>query len=299
MKYVGKAFTPSFIPLLFSFKRSSRIEECGFVGAGLCLLRGVSCLARVQPSNCVKLNMVYGKRQLNLPWIEEAVKRMAEASELDGVRGVLDFNFEVPLNLGLSVATASVISALAAVHKALNLNLSPEIVGDIAHSVEIEYEIGCGSSLPQLVGGVTLLVNAAPPSRARYVKLAGPEDLKIVIGGPATAQVVFRKFSWDAMTMECEDLESKLPKLSFEEILELAKTFTVKMMCNFKGSSEVLIELGKLSPLAYGFSFDGKTVYAIVRSDDVVRFVDLLLDFFPCEGILVSEVDPIGTRVYM
>jgi len=298
LKYTGKAFAPSFIPLFFSFERSKLIEDCGFTGAGISLIRGVSCIARVEPSNCVKLNMVYGKRQLNLPWIEEAVRRMLENSEIKGVRGLLDFNFEVPVSLDLSIATASIVSALAAIHSALKLDLNPLGVGDIAHRIEIEYEIGCGTTLPQLIGGVTLLEKAGSPSRAKYVKLTSPEELKVVVGGPASAQVVFKKYNWEALSLKWSDVSRLTSMCDFDEIVSLARNFTAEMMGVFRGSSEVLSELGKLRPVAYGFSFDGKTVYVLVHKEDVVKFVDLLLDFFPCEGIVVTEVDHLGTRVY-
>jgi len=298
---VGKAFAPSLVPLILSIKLSSSHHTSGFNGIGACLLRGVSCIAEVGESNCFKLNMIHGEKQLNIPWIERAAKLMLRKAGLDGLKGDLIFNFEIPLYSSLSLPVATLISALASIYSALKLSMSPAVLGDIAHEIELKYKIGLGVSGIIMNGGITVVTEPGAPSMAKYLNIRYPEDLRIVVGGSPGKEIDISNPPLIPLPIYADSIPANITcRLNeFNFIAGIARRLLHTRLCSLSlKSRSVLKRIMKMNPLMCGFDYDGKTVFAVVERERIRDVIEVFLDFFPCEGIIVSEIDPIGARVY-
>ncbi|MCS7364919.1 MAG: hypothetical protein NDF54_05720 [archaeon GB-1867-035] len=296
MSFVGRAFTPAFLPLFFDVKSIS--NRFYYIGAGLNLYRGVSCTAKVKPFSCVKLNFLFGGKELNLPWIEEAVKRMLSIAGFNGVQGTLDFNFEVPLNFDLSLPTAALVSALAALHSALKLNIPAKAVIDVAQEIEFNFKIGFGTAFLQSIGGLVVAKGSGGNLPQDFLKVNYPKDIRIVVGSVSSIEMLFYPHVWDNFHLS-EVLDDISSVNSFDSIVLKTKLFVEKFATDFKSINSIVEGLRRLNPIVCGLSLNGKLVYAICMKDEIIKFADFLLDFFPCEGIMAFEVDPVGTRVYL
>lgn len=269
-----------------------------YIGAGLNLFRGVSCTANVKPSSCVKLNFLSGGRELNLPWIEEAARRMLSIAGLKGVRGSLDFNFEVPLNFDLSLPTASLVSSLASLHSALKLSIPTTVVLDVAQRIEFEFKIGFGTSFLQSMGGLVVTRGINDDLFKNLLKIDCPKDIRIVVGSASSIEMLFYPHVWDDFHLE-EVVDNISSVDGFDLVIEKTRLFVEKFSTNFRSINSIVDGLRKLDPIVCGLSLNGKLVYALCVKEQIIRFADFLLDFFPCEGIMVFEVDPVGTRIYL
>ncbi len=302
MRNIGKAFAPSFIPFIPSFKCSSSLRSSGFNGVGACLIRGVSCIAEIEVSRCTKLDFIYGDKQLNLPWIENAVKAILNQTDISGVRGELLFNFELPLCASLSIPTSALVSSLVSIYSALNLEIPPLTIGDIAHEMELKHKIGVGVSGLLLNGGLIIVKRTGIPSNAEYFKINYPNDLRIIVAGRPLEIIDLPKY--DFKEIMSSHLMSRVQYsldgvISFNDLINKIKQFNFSHERIYSiGIRRILNELRKYSPLLCGVDFDGKTLFAVTYRDKIDIITNILLDFFPCEGIFISEIDPIGVRVY-
>jgi len=291
---IGKAFSPFFLPLFYKYSSIGSSATLRFYGAGINILRGVSCIADVKPSNEVKLDFVFGMRQLNLPWLEEAISNILSISNCRGVNGVLDFSVESYLGFDISVGSAILLSSLVAVNSALKLNVAPSIIADLSQRFELEWNVGSGTSLCQLLGGVVLLSESGESNTILHKVFDFPSDLRIVVGGPKLNLLpIYTSRLIGNFTFNFDDLNS------FDDLIEFSRIFNLHVAEKSKGAFKFIKALLNLNPLVAGLGFLGKSFYAITFRDDVKRIVDHFLDYFPCEGIFVSEVDPIGVRLYI
>lgn len=295
MSFIGKAFAPAFLPLFFDIQHMSNGSR--YIGAGLNLFRGVSCRVDVKPSPCIKFNFLYGRRELNLPWIEDAVEKLLSMADIKGVKGVFNFNFEVPLNFDLSLPSAALISSLAALHSALKLNIPIKAVIDIAQEIEFKYKIGFGTSPLQSLGGLVLVKDFNAVFPRGFLKIDYPKNIRVVVGSASSIEMLFYPHLWNDFHLK--EILTDFPLIcDFNLVVEKTGLFVEQFVSRFKGVKPIIDGLKKLDPIVCGLSLNGKLVYAICWRDQIMKFADFLLDFFPCEGIMVFEVDPIGARVY-
>jgi hypothetical protein len=292
---IGKSFSPFTIPLFFRFSYSNDPLESGIVGALANILKGVSCRVEVDYDKRLNLDFVAGREQLHLPWVEEAIEMAIKREGIEGLRGVVDYHFEVNYGLDISSASATIISTLAALKKALSLKLSPLNLASISHIIELKYNVGFGCTFSQLIGGVDLFTTPSVPGKAKYLRIGVPDDLRIVVAGrPAhefpiyTHRAFPQSFSIDLGSVK-----------SFDDIIPLCRRFSEEFMSASVRLKWIASEISKANILSYGFGFSGKVVYALVYRDYMIDVASILLNIFPTEYIFISEIDPIGVRVYL
>lgn len=291
---IGKSFSPFTIPLFFRFSYSNDPLESGIVGALANILKGVSCRVEVDYSNKLNLDFIAGREQLHLPWVEEAIEMAIKREGIDGLRGVVNYHFEVNYGLDISSASATLISTLAALKKALSLKLSPLDLASISHIIELKYNVGFGCTFSQLIGGVDLFTSPSVPGKARYVRVSVPDDLRIIIAGkPIHGFPVYNYHN--AFQNFPSDLSSVK---SFDDIVSLCRSFNESFTVKSTKLKWIASELSKTNILSYGFGFSGNIVYALVYRDHMMDVASTLLNIFPTEYIFICEVDPIGVRVY-
>jgi len=291
---IGKSFSPFTIPLFFRFSYSNDPLESGIIGALANILKGVSCRVEVDYSNELNLDFIAGREQLHLPWVEEAIEMAIKREGIDGLRGVVNYHFEVSYGLDISSASATLISTLAALKKALSLKLSPLDLASISHIIELKYNVGFGCTFSQLIGGVDLFTSPSVPGKAKYVRVSVPDDLRIIVAGKPIHGFpvynyyhVFQNFPSDLSSVK-----------SFGDIVSLCRRFNESFTVTSTKLKWIASELSKTNILSYGFGFSGNIVYALVYRDHMMDVASTLLNIFPTEYIFVCEVDPIGVRVY-
>ena len=284
----GIGFSPFFLPLFYELKSS------GFRGCGFNILRGVSCLADVDVSNVFRLDFVSGDKQLNLPWMESAVKFLLSRVGLSGVEGILDYNFEANFSLDIGTGSATLLSSLVALCSALDLSISPLEVGDISHMVELDFDVGFGISLAQLVGGVVLVKEADAPSLVVYSSFDFKRDLRVMVGGSKS----FSFPKYESTDLRGFDLGDLGHFRSFDDLVEEAKRFSVFFASRSRTLYKILSGISRFNPVSVGFGFLGTSFYALVFKEDLIDLAEYLTDFFPFDYIFVSEIDPVGVRKY-
>lgn len=294
--FIGRAFSPFTLPLFFNYIHSGNPLESGVIGALANTLIGVSCRVEVDYGEGLDLDFVYGDMHLQIPWLEEAIKSVLKLEGIKGLRGFFDYNFEANFGLDISSTSAILIASLAALKKALKLRLNPINIGLLSHETELNFKVGFGCTYSQLLGGITLFLTPSVPGKARYVKFSFPSDLRIILAG--TPMNTFPTYD---LTVDLPSISSELNSIkSFDDLISTSIKFQNFFPSLSPRLGEIINRLKNLDNiLSYGFGFLGKTIYVLAYRDYLVDVISILIDFFPTEYIIVSELDPVGVRAYL
>lgn len=291
---LGKAFAPFTIPLFYRFIEFEDPLNSGLIGCLANIVFGVSCKVDVDYNRTFNLNFTFGRMQLNVPWIEEAIKFISMKEGIEGLSGILDYHFEIHFGLDIASASAMMIATLAALRKALNFNLKPIDLILLSHELELKFKIGFGSTYSQALGGIAIFYTPSVPSKAKYSKFSFPNDLRIVLAGNPMKD--FPRYNSQSAFNQTFDLNSIN---SFNDLIYTSRRFYESVAHISPRLKGLMNEISKLNILSCGFGFLGNVIYILVYSDMLIDTISLLLDFFPIENIFVCEFDPIGVRVYL
>ncbi|MBM5805346.1 MAG: hypothetical protein FJZ49_04700, partial [Candidatus Verstraetearchaeota archaeon] len=146
-----------------------------------CLKEGVITEVTAVESDRTELAMESNNVPLNsFPTCESVLKRLLSGKPM---RVTAKQSSNLPANYGYGVSGASALSLAIALNEALDLNLSDEEAGQIAHAAEVENLTGLGDVSAQLVGGLVVRSKPGAPGIGEVKRLPFPPD-HIVITSP-------------------------------------------------------------------------------------------------------------------
>jgi pantoate kinase len=307
-KTVAKAFSPAGISSFFEIcdstddgKPITDLERVGSRGGGFGIQKGVLTEITVSEAktNCIRI-FINGK-----PAPEAETTRTVSQMLLNKADKpcdvVVKHKVEVPVGAGFGSSAAGALTAGLALSKALDLPLTYNQIGRIAHVAEVQCKTGLGTVAPLMLGGCVLVVEPGAPGISvidripisdKYVIVAG------VFGSTPTKQVLTsaerrREVNrWGRKT-----LDAILAEPSVENFMECCRDFAEKAGFMTPRVRQLVKLAEKAGAVGAAQNMVGEAVHALALEENAGNIAEAFKQVLPNEKILTAKIDFQGARL--
>ena len=304
----AKAFSPAGISSFFEIcdtrKDGKPVSEPTLIGArggGFVIEKGV--LTQVQLSEAKQNGtrvFINGKLAPEAETTRTVVRSLGEKVGRSYAI-TIRHKVETPIGAGFGSSAAGALGTALALSKALQLHLTYNELGKIAHTAEIKCRTGLGTVGPIMLGGCALTVEpGAPgiaaidriPTSTNHVIVAGiygPIPTKTVLSSPQKRLAVNK---WGGIA-----LENILADPSLENFLACCLDFAEKtgFMTN---RLRKLVKLAKeAGAIGAAQNMVGEAVHALTTLENADNVVQAFKQVLPEEKVLVAKIDVQGARL--
>ncbi len=305
----AKAFAPGAISSFFEIhdtqndKPITNLEQMGAIGGGFGLEKGVHTKVTVQEavenSVAVYIN--------SWPMLEaKTTKTVAEtilAKTKNKYSVTVEHEIEVPIGSGFGTSAGGALTTGLALCEALELPLTYNQIGQVAHVAEIRCQTGLGTVSSLTFGGGCILVvkPGAPgicqidriPLSPDYVVVAGYLDTKIpkntVLSSPE------RKKEINGYGKEA--LNAILAEPSLENFLDSCWTFAQKAAFTTENVRQLVNLAKKAGAVGAAQNMIGHAVHAVVHQENARSVAEAFNAVLPSKQVIVSRIDFEGARL--
>ncbi len=309
MSKTAKAFAPAAISSFFEIcdqtSDGKPITDTSMVGArggGFGLQKGVLTKLTVSSAKtsriCVSINGNEAPgAQTTTVVLQELLKKTKGAYDV-----FVDHKIEVPIGAGFGTSAGGALTAGLAFAEALQLPLTYNQIGKIAHAADIQCNTGLGTVTPLTFGGSCILVlePGAPgigvvdriPLSPNYVIVAGIAGTslnKSALSSPKMRPEINR---WGKKT-----LQAILAKPSVENFLDCCWQFAQKTGFATEKVTQLVHLAKKAGAVGAAQNMIGEVVHALVAQEKAAEVAEAFKQVLPKESIFVSKLDFQGARL--
>jgi pantoate kinase len=304
----AKAFSPSGISSFFEIcdttpegKPILDQERVGARGGGFGIQKGTTTKVTVSESKISKIHIFINGEETP----EAETTRTVVQTLLEKVRGefkvVVKHVVQVPIGAGFGTSAAGALNTALALSKALDLNLTYNQLGRIAHVAEVKCRTGLGTVGPLMLGGCILTTEPGAPGIARIDRIPISTDYVVVAGvyGPTLTKEVLSSpekrrqvNKWGRKT-----LENILSDPSLENFMTCCLDFAEKTEFMTERLRKLTRLAEKAGAIGAAQNMVGEAVHALTTLENAENLVQAFKRVLPQEKILLAKVDIQGARL--
>jgi pantoate kinase len=305
---IGRAFAPAAVSSFFEIhdteegKPIADLEKVGARGGGFGLEKGVSTKVTARESKKSKVNVFINSEcadeaRTTKKVVEQLLRGVSEKYEV-----TVDHKIEVPIGSGFGTSAGGALTAGLALKNALDLPLTYNQIGKIAHIAEIECGTGLGtvSSLTYTGGCVLVVEPGAPgicqldriPITPDYMVVAGfleSHTPKSVLGDPERKKVINR--------FGKETLEAILDYPTLTSFLDKCWEFSENAGFATPNVRRLIKIAKKAGAVGASQNMLGEAVHALVLEENAQAVVEAFKEVLPSGKVLLSKIDFQGARL--
>jgi len=308
VKKTAQAFAPAAISSFFEIHDTEGnepivdLERVGARGGGFGLQKGVLTQVTVEEAKTPGITVIInGKRAP-----EAQVTKMVIETILDKLQKsyvvIINHKIEVPIGTGFGTSAGGALTAGLALKEALDLPLTYNQIGKIAHVAEIECHTGLGTvSSLTLTGGCVLVVEPGAPGICQIDRIPITPDfmvvagffksniLKTVLTDPKKKQVI--------NSIGKKTLQTILAKPTLQNFLDSCWDFSEKTGLA-TDNTRFLVKLAKKAgAVGAAQNMIGEAVHAVALQENVEEVAEAFKQVLPAEKVIVSKIDFQGARL--
>ncbi|WEU40597.1 MAG: hypothetical protein OdinLCB4_001300 [Candidatus Odinarchaeum yellowstonii] len=288
-----------FFKILYT-TQNSKIKLHGSLGAGPNLEIGGYTSIKIIDDSRKKISVfINGRLEENAVTSLNVIKLLMPAEFDNSIE--IHHHIDVPIGCGYGASGIGALGLAAALNIILDLKLTYNQVGEIAHKAEIMAKTGLGTVGPQLLGGFTITRRGGPPGKNLIDKLFVPEDYIIITSsfGPInTRTILSREDIFDDINFHgAKCLKKMLKSPSIPNFLRLSREFAEQLDFITPRVSEVLEKLDEIN-VNSSMCMIGETVFTIINKRLEPSVVKVLENFFERKNIIITSINNTGLRVY-
>jgi len=303
----AKAFSPAGISSFFEIcdktdegKKIVDLERVGARGGGFVIEKGVLTEVSLAEAKEKQIRVfingkLWPEAETTRTVVETLLKKVPETYHV-----TVRHRVKVPIGAGFGSSAAGALGTALALSEALNLNLTYNQLGRIAHVAEVICKTGLGTVGPLMLGGCIITTEPGAPEYASIDRIPVSPDHRIVAG-------TYRPFSTKEMLSSQEKRRAinEWGRRTLEKILADPSLKIFMLACKefAMGAGLVtsrvrkLIELAeKTGAIGAAQNMVGEAVHALVTVDKADRVVQAFEKLLPREKILVARIDLQGAR---
>ena len=304
----AKAFSPAGISSFFEICDTetdgspiSDLERIGARGGGFGIQKGVMTQVDVSKAENDSIHVFINEKDAPEAETTKTVVQMLLSKVSEKCKVAVKHKVEVPIGAGFGSSAAGALSTALALSKALNLKLTYNQIGKLAHVAEVKCKTGLGTVGPLMLGGCILTLEPGAPGIAIIDRIPISTDYVIVAGvfGPIPTKEVLASpekrlavNKWGKKT-----LEKILSEPSLENFLACCRDFAEKT--GFMTERvRTLIRLAEgAGAIGAAQNMVGEAVHALTTLENAENVVQAFKRVLPQEKILVAHVDIQGARL--
>ncbi|UCF45120.1 MAG: hypothetical protein JSW44_00310 [Candidatus Bathyarchaeota archaeon] len=302
------AFSPAGISSFFEIcdkkedgKPIADLERVGARGGGFGIRKGVLTEISISEAKANRIRVYINGKLAPEAETTRTVSQMLLSKSGKSCDVAINHEVDVPIGAGFGSSAAGALTAGLALSKALDLPLTYNQIGRIAHVAEVQCKTGLGTVGPLMLGGCILTVEPGAPGISIIDRIPLSDDYAIVAGvfGSTPKKQVLasaekrRKVNhWGRKT-----LEAILAEPSVENFMACCLDFAEKagFMTTRVGQLVKLAE--KAGAIGAAQNMVGEAVHALALEENAGKIVEAFKQVLPKEKILTAKIDFQGARL--
>ncbi len=309
MKKTAKAFAPAAISSFFEIHDSQKgkpiadLEKVGAIGGGFGLKKGVNTKVTLQETQ--KNNVTVFINSTTAPQAKTTM-RVVEAilSKTNSKYDVkVEHQIDVPIGTGFGTSAGGALTAGLALREALEMPLTYNQIGKIAHVAEIQCQTGLGTvSSLTFSGGCVLVVEPGAPGICQIDRIPITPDYMVVAGylNPTIRKETVLsspKKKKEIKGYGRKTLEAILDEPNLENFLDCCWEFSQKAGFATEKICQLVKSAKKAGAVGAAQNMIGEAVHAVVHEENASSVAEAFKQALPSQQVLVSEIDFQGARL--
>ena len=305
---VARAFSPGGVSSFFQIcdtesdgKPIEDLERVGARGGGFVIDKGVYTKVEVDEAKTNLINVFINGKLTPEAETSRTVAESLLAKTTKKHKVTIKHRIEIPIGAGFGSSAGGALGTALALSEALNLKLTYNQLGRIAHVAEIKCKTGLGTVGPIMLGGCILTIEPGGPGIGVIDRIPLSPDYSVVTGtfGPtATKQILSsaerrREVNrWGKKT-----LDSILDEPSLENFLACCLEFAEKtgfMTRHVKDLAQLAKRAGAVGAAQ---NMVGEAIHAVTPDENAETIAEAFRQVLPKQSILKSKIDFQGARL--
>lgn len=304
----ARAFCPAGVSSFFEIcekkpngEIKNKPEEIGARGGGFSPNKGITTEAIVSNSNQNQVEVQINEKICSEAQTTKSVVNIIlnKVSEHYHVR--VKHNIQVPIGAGFGSSAAGALGTALALNQALNLNLTLNQLGRIAHIAEVKCKTGLGTVGPLMFGGCGLTIEPGAPGIALLDQIPISPDHRLIIGTfrpYPTKQILMAPTNRDKINYWGQKtLKRILGQPSLENFMAASKLFSIETGFATDRVKKLINKSESKGAIGATQNMLGEAVHALVTEDKISKVYNVFRDFLPKEKIIIASIDLQGARI--
>jgi pantoate kinase len=307
MKQIARAFAPGAISSFFEIhnqtpdgKPLTDLERMGARGGGFGLQKGTTTTVTASPAKTSTVTVTINGAPANAV-TSLAVAEMLLSKTKEAYSVVVEHQVEVPIGAGFGTSAGGALTTALALKETLDLPLTFNQLGKLAHVAEIQCQTGLGtvSSLSQ-AGGCVLVVEPGAPGICILDRIPITSKYRIITGMFKTIPKTILNSPEKQRQINQygkKTLEAILDEPSLENFLGCCWQFAQKAGFATENVQKLVHLAEAAGAVGAAQNMLGEAVHAVAYEADAEKVAEAFKQVLPKESILVSQIDFQGARL--
>ena len=309
MKLTAKAFAPGAISSFFEIHDTQNgkpivdLEKVGAVGGGFGLKKGSTTTVTAEEAEKNSLNVFINSMPvLDAKTTRHVIDTLLSKTIKKYVVSV-EHQIEVPIGMGFGTSAGGALTTGLALSQAIELPLTYNQIGQIAHISEIQCLTGLGTvSSLTLSGGLVLVTEPGAPGICKIDRIPITPDYVIVIGFYPTQIPKKSVLSSPEKKQEInrygkKTLEAILAEPSLENFLDCCWEFSQKAGFATENIRQLVKLAKKAGAVGAAQNMIGEAVHAVVHEENAESVAEAFKQTLPQQQVIISKIDFQGARL--
>jgi pantoate kinase len=307
-KTVAKAFSPAGISSFFEIcdrtddgRPIADLEQVGSRGGGFGIQKGVLTEVSVSEAKANRIRVFINGKLAPEAETTRTVSQMLMSKAGKFCDVVVNHKVDVPIGAGCGSSAAGALTAALALSKALELPLTYNQIGRIAHVAEVQCKTGLGTVGPLMLGGCILTVEPGAPGISVIDRLPLSDDYVIVagvFGSTPTKQVLTSAEKRREVNRYGQrTLEAILAEPSVENFMACCLDFAEKAGFMTPRVRQLVKLAEKAGAIGAAQNMVGEAVHALALEENAGNIAEAFKQVLPNENILAAKIDFQGARL--
>jgi pantoate kinase len=309
LKRTAKAFAPAAISSFFEIcdtqdgKPITDLEKVGAIGGGFGLQRGVLTKVTTQEAEKNSIDVLINSKQTREAKTTIRVIETLLAKTNTKYNVTVEHKIEVPIGSGFGTSAGGALTAGLALRETLELPLTYNQIGKIAHVAEIQCQTGLGTvSSLAFSGGCVLVVEPGAPGICQIDRIPITPDYMIVAGYlkstiPKESILASPKKKKEINGYGKKTLKAILDEPTLENFLDCCWEFSQKAGFATEKVCELVKSAKKAGAIGATQNMIGEAVHAVVHEENANSVAEAFKQALSSQQVLVSEIDFQGARL--
>jgi pantoate kinase len=305
---ISKAFSPAGISSFFEIcdridegNPIRNLERVGARGGGFGIQKGVTTKVHVSEAKIGSIHVSINGKDAPEAETTKTVVQMLLDKAGTSYDVVVKHRIQVPIGAGFGSSAAGALTTGLTLSKALDLNLTYNQIGRVAHIAEVRCKTGLGTVGPLMLGGCIITLEPGAPGIAIIDRIPISTDYVIVAGvfGPIPTREVLssheRRFAVNKTGNKT--LKKILSEPSLENFLACSREFAEKTGFATEGVRKLQELADKAGAIGAAQNMVGEAVHALTTLENAENVIQAFKRVLPEEKILTAQIDIQGARL--